>query len=324
MSLIIKYKKYLLVFLLNFAMFFGLFLCGVRHSSSSFLSFVVLWIISFVFINFIIFCLFEIIKKERRVFLKNKQDFSLKMNECLDRMSNHYNIIEISKISFGIYHDLANILTILGLSLEQLKSKSFILNSEGKRGEDGFNSYNDLINTSTRALSLVSFLKNQYKDKISLYNFEIAEEIKKSLSLFNFYFRKYKIKLKLSLQEEIYLFSDRTKFFQIIMNLTSNAIDSLKLKDKSSSKKIFIKLFKNKDFIYLIFKDNGVGIDPSNLKFIFQPFFSLKSKNNGINCGLGLFSCKKIIENDFLGKIKIKSDLGCGAKFIIKIPLKPV
>ncbi|MCK9439117.1 MAG: HAMP domain-containing sensor histidine kinase [Patescibacteria group bacterium] len=322
MNLIIKYKKYLLVFLLNLAMFFGLFLCGVHHSDSFFLSFVFLWLVSFVFINFIIFCLFEIIKRERNIFLKGKEDFSFKMTKCLDKMAENYNIVEISKISFGIYHDLANILTVLGLSLEQLKSTCF---SQGNKSNNHQRvNYNNLIDVSTKAFSLVSFLKDQYKNKVSFNRFEIAEEIRKNLLLFSFYFKKYKINIKLSLQNNLFLFSNKIKFSQIIINLISNAIDSLKQRGDDFSKKIYIKLCKSNEFIYLIFKDNGVGIDSENLSLIFKPFFSLKNESDNINCGLGLFSCRKIIENDFLGKIKVKSDFGRGAKFIIKIPLSSI
>lgn len=323
MNLIIKYKKYLLVFLLNLAMFFGLFLCGVHHSDSFFLSFVFLWLVSFVFINFIIFCLFEIIKRERNIFLKGKEDFSFKMTKCLDKMAENYNIVEISKISFGVYHDLANILTVLGLSLEQLKSNYFVQKNKNDNYLEHSN-YNDLVDVSTRAFSLVSFLKDQYKNKISFSKFEVAEEIKKSLLLFNFYFKKYKIDIKLSLQNNLFLFSNKIKFSQIIINLISNSVDSLKQKGNNFSRKIYIKLCENNKFIYLIFKDNGIGIDSDNLNLIFKPFFSLKNKPGDINCGLGLFSCKKIIENDFLGRIKVKSDFGRGAKFIIKIPLNSI
>ncbi|MFA7601174.1 MAG: ATP-binding protein, partial [Patescibacteria group bacterium] len=216
----------------------------------------------------------------------------------------------------------ANILTVLGLSLEQLKSTCF---SQGNKSNNHQRvNYNNLIDVSTKAFSLVSFLKDQYKNKVSFNRFEIAEEIRKNLLLFSFYFKKYKINIKLSLQNNLFLFSNKIKFSQIIINLISNAIDSLKQRGDDFSKKIYIKLCKSNEFIYLIFKDNGVGIDSENLSLIFKPFFSLKNESDNINCGLGLFSCRKIIENDFLGKIKVKSDFGRGAKFIIKIPLSSI
>jgi len=169
---------------------------------------------------------------------------------------------------------------------------------------------------------LVSFLRDQYKQKMRLDNFKISEEIKNCLMLFNFYFTKYSIKIKLILEDNLFLFSSKVKFSQLIINLISNSIDSLKQKKIGSSRKINIKLFKNNDFIYLIFKDNGIGIDLKDLSSIFDPFFSSKTnKDNNTNCGLGLFSCKRIVERDFSGRIKVKSDLGRGAKFIIRIPV---
>jgi len=90
-------------------MFFGLFLCGVVYSRSTLVFFVFWWLISFVFINFIIFHLSTKIRREQKAFFKKKKEFSFKIKTCLDKMTDHYNIIEINKISFGIYHDLSNI-----------------------------------------------------------------------------------------------------------------------------------------------------------------------------------------------------------------------
>ena len=322
MNCIIKYRKYLFVFLLSFVMFFGLFLCGVVYSKSTLIFFVFWWLISFVFINFVIFHLSTKIRKERKAFFKKKKEFSFKIKTCLDKMTDHYNIIEINKISFGIYHDLSNILTAFNLSLGQLKAKIIDQKNELDNSE---NVHRDLVDISTKAFSLVSFLRDQYKQKMRLDNFKISEEIKNCLMLFNFYFTKYSIKIKLILEDNLFLFSNKVKFSQLIINLISNSIDSLKQKKIGSSRKINIKLFKNNDFIYLIFKDNGIGIDLKDLSSIFDPFFSSKTnKDNNINCGLGLFSCKRIVERDFSGRIKVKSDLGRGAKFIIRIPLNSV
>lgn len=63
--------------------------------------------------------------------------------------------------------------------------------------------------------------------------------------------------------------------------------------------------------------DTGVGIAPENLERIFDPFFTTKEVGKGT--GLGLFVTRGIIENHG-GRIKVDSQLGQGATFIVTLP----
>lgn len=116
-----------------------------------------------------------------------------------------------------------------------------------------------------------------------------------------------------------------------MVNLINNAIDSFKLdenhdqtigKNINNKKKLIIISFtKNDDFNILSIKDSGCGIDEEVIDKIFNPFFSLKNKKEDrfdhYHCGVGLNIVKKIIENDFSGKIEVKSEIGQGTEFII-------
>jgi two-component system sensor histidine kinase HydH len=61
--------------------------------------------------------------------------------------------------------------------------------------------------------------------------------------------------------------------------------------------------------------DTGHGIPPDQLKRIFDPYYTTKSKGTG----LGLAIVHKIIE-DHGGHIQVYSDIGKGTKFVISIP----
>ena len=71
-----------------------------------------------------------------------------------------------------------------------------------------------------------------------------------------------------------------------------------------------------KNIVELAFKDTGVGIPSENIQRLFEPLFSTKIK--GI--GLGLVIAKEIIES-YKGKIEVKSVVGVGSTFTIKIPV---
>ncbi len=72
------------------------------------------------------------------------------------------------------------------------------------------------------------------------------------------------------------------------------------------------------DHVQFNITDNGVGIDPEDMKHIFEPFFSAKQKANGI--GLGLAIVHGIVQSH-KGKIEIHSELGKGTTLSIILPV---
>lgn len=63
--------------------------------------------------------------------------------------------------------------------------------------------------------------------------------------------------------------------------------------------------------------DTGVGMDPDTLSRLFSPFFTTKPDGTG----LGLISCKRIVES-YGGTIQVSSQKGEGTRFDIVLPLR--
>lgn len=103
------------------------------------------------------------------------------------------------------------------------------------------------------------------------------------------------------------------KINQVFMNIISNAIDAIK-----GPGEIKIKTFQEKDQVVISIKDTGVGISEENKAKIFEPFFTTKEVGHGT--GLGLSISFGIIR-DHKGTIEVKSEVGRGSEFIIKIPI---
>lgn len=66
-------------------------------------------------------------------------------------------------------------------------------------------------------------------------------------------------------------------------------------------------------------RDNGCGIAPAELPYIFRPFFTTKGQQGN---GLGLPLCQRIAELHG-GRIDISSQPQCGSTFTVWLPLKP-
>jgi signal transduction histidine kinase len=63
--------------------------------------------------------------------------------------------------------------------------------------------------------------------------------------------------------------------------------------------------------------DEGPGIQPEHLKTVFEPFFTTKQGGSG----LGLYISHDIVKRHG-GNLGVHSDTGCGATFLVELPLE--
>jgi PAS domain S-box-containing protein len=73
------------------------------------------------------------------------------------------------------------------------------------------------------------------------------------------------------------------------------------------------------NFVHITFSDNGVGVSKCILGSIFDPFFTTKMSSAG--GGLGLSKVYFLVKKVLMGDITVKSELGVGTSFSIKIPI---
>ena len=102
---------------------------------------------------------------------------------------------------------------------------------------------------------------------------------------------------------------------QLLTNLISNAIKF------RSDKPLVIDIFsiERGDFWEFHVRDNGIGIEEEYHTSIFTMFKRLHSKSTYEGSGIGLATCKKIV-NDHQGEIYIQSVLEGGSEFIFTLP----
>lgn len=124
------------------------------------------------------------------------------------------------------------------------------------------------------------------------------------------------IEVKIS-EEKMKINADRSKIKQVISNVIDNSIKY------TVHGNIYVSVFKNKNNVNVVVKDNGVGIDPSEIDKLFNKFSRTKdaNKTNATGTGLGLYIAKKMTEAH-KGDIKVESEgVGKGSTFTIELPL---
>lgn len=104
--------------------------------------------------------------------------------------------------------------------------------------------------------------------------------------------------------------------YRLFLNLVSNGI---KFRKKDTSPQVSILLNEQTDCWEFTVQDNGIGVPEKDQPKLFQAFQRLHRKEDYPGTGLGLVTCKKIVETHG-GKIWMTSEFGKGTAFHFTLP----
>jgi signal transduction histidine kinase len=111
---------------------------------------------------------------------------------------------------------------------------------------------------------------------------------------------------------------DRFRLDQVAANLLSNAIKY----GRGKPIEIKVETDESGDTALLTVRDQGIGIAPDNLDRIFVRFERAVSARNYSGLGLGLYIVHRVLDA-LGGSIRVTSELGKGATFVVELPLTP-
>jgi two-component system NtrC family sensor kinase len=217
----------------------------------------------------------------------------------------------IGQLAAGVAHEINNplgsILIYSHLLLEDLEEKDTQRENLEK-----------IVNQATRCKEIVKGLLDfSRQTEPEMNQKDINKIVNEVLSLVErqVMFQNIKVTKKLSKSLPMVML-DEAQIQQVFMNIVLNAVEAIE-----GQGELIIETTSNGEFIETKFIDTGCGISEQNIEKLFEPFFSYKKKGHGI--GLGLAISYGIIKKHN-GEIIVKSEVGKGSSFTIRLPLNKI
>ncbi|WP_456408495.1 sensor histidine kinase [Caldithrix abyssi] len=231
------------------------------------------------------------------------------LKEAQFQISHQEKMASIGLLAAGIAHEIGNPLTSISSMTQIIKRK---VNDENVK---------QYLNTILENIERISRIVRELVDFARPSSLEatwvnVNDVVRNAYGIVKYDRRAKTVDFQLNLQENLpNLFLAPDQLLQVILNMLLNAMDAL----KEGKGKIEITTRLEDDHVIISIADTGVGIPQEHLNKIFEPFFTTKDVGHGT--GLGLSVSYGIIKN-FNGSIQVKSEVGKGSIFIIKLPVK--
>lgn len=213
----------------------------------------------------------------------------------------------IGSLSAGIAHDLANavspMVTLVDLALESGKVDEFTETS--------------LERQLQRLLAMVERLRSFSRpERQEMVPTDINEVVCGALSLVRTELHHENITVDLQLAEDLPAVpAVPTQLDRVLLNLCLNAAEAM----VEDPRRLTITTELDGDEVAIAVTDTGSGIPPELQERLFEPFFTTKETGTG----MGLFSCRRIVEEEHGGTIEVDSRVGAGTTVTVRLPIAP-
>ncbi len=154
--------------------------------------------------------------------------------------------------------------------------------------------------------------------------FNIKKSIEDALSLASAGLEDASIDVRLTVEPDVpdcpEVSGCQSEFKQAVLNILNNSRDAIVEKRENSRGDteiegfIAIRIYKERENLFIEFIDNGTGIDEENMSRIFEPYFSTREQGRGV--GLGLYLSKLSIETGMGGEL-FAENVTDGAKLVV-------
>jgi signal transduction histidine kinase len=241
----------------------------------------------------------------------------------------------VGNLAAGVAHEIRNPLNAISIGLQRLR-KEFAPPEASARSE--YDRFAGIMQAEVGRLNTIvdRFLSLARPSRLTLTEEPLGKVLEELVALLSSQASAQAVRIEADLQlGEARVRMDRQQLTHAFMNVMLNAIqamptggtlrvtakrvkwstrqmvDSSRPIDQSTTRPV-----DSGDFIEIAVADTGSGIPPEHLDRIFEPYFTTREGGTG----LGLALTHKILE-EHGGTIRVESQVGSGATFIITLPL---
>ncbi|NJM44290.1 MAG: HAMP domain-containing histidine kinase [Brachymonas sp.] len=231
-----------------------------------------------------------------------------------ERLKHSLNVIGI------MAHELRTPLATMGLIAQAIRDESNDLNPQNKQR---------LGELATRADALTRSINHHIDMQMANARYTYlpittslicaSQLVQKTLADYPFGSKRERQCVQVVEHDDFWFQGSHQQFIQVLNNLIKNAMHSLKsVQSRYDKGDLRIELGQRDKKGRIQLTDQGIGINASQLKLIFDPFFST---SNETGHGLGLAFCKQVVESAH-GKIIVRSEPAMGATFTLQLPCR--
>jgi len=220
-----------------------------------------------------------------------------------DQLAKSKHLSSLGEMVAGVSHEIRNPLGIISSSAELLKKKM--------DASDSLNAIADIIVAESRRLNdIITDFLNYARPKTPNRNpCRVDQIITKNIHFLEHQINKNRYVIKPRIDAGIPdVMADGDMLYQAFLNLLINAMQAM-----PDGGTLYVTVEADDDAIWVFIEDEGVGVSPSVMEKIWDPFFTTKEKGTGL--GLGIV--RNIIEAHN-GMIRIDNLRERGARVSVK------
>ncbi len=241
--------------------------------------------------------------------LQNKTKELASMTQQLWQASK---LATMGELAASVAHELNNPLATISLHAEVLVGQ---LAADDPNRRSLLVIEQEVERMATLVSNLLVFSRRSHR-QISTVN--LREELTTLLDFVQYHLRSHRIHIVQDFAAALpAVEADRQQLRQVFLNLISNASDAMPQGGTLTVRSRAGAMAGRQTAIVVEFADTGIGVRPSDLPKLWEPFFTTKPEGKGI--GLGLAICRHTVEQHH-GTIEIETKPGQGATVRITLP----